>query len=241
MAAGDFSKPAIGSKVEVSLELNDVAGFQEITGLSNIDFTSPNIQRTTFELLNGRSIQRTGSAQANTLTAQMASNLSSPVFDALLKAKVNGTSLTFRYSTAPAESLYNSTEGSRNYQVAIASADGACTFTGSTGDAPNFGGDDPGNYAVGHVIQVGSTLYKIISIASASNNVNGNVIVEKPSADVAAADFDIVNPLGVITFQGSVTQIGNIASSPSAAVNTDTLEISANTVITAGQLVLSGV
>ena len=244
MAAGDFSTPAIGTKVEVSTSINGVAGFHEIPGLSNIDFTSPNIQKTTFEMLNGRSVQRTGASQASTLTAQLAANQSSPLFDILLNAKNNGTALTFRYSTAPAEGLFNSNEGTRDGQVAIAQTTGVCTFSGTAAnDAyPNFGGDEAGAYAVGHALLLDgdATIYRIAEITTAANAWKGNVIVSPgPAADVAAADFNIIRPQAVATFQATVTQIGNISAAPSAAVTTDSLELSATRVLTPNDFVLN--
>ena len=238
MAAGDFSKPAIGSKLEVQASINGGAAdaWHEIAGLSNLDFNSPNVQKTTFDLLNGRSVQRTGSAQPSTLTAQMASNLSSEIFRLLLDAKNEGTSYSFRFSTAPAEELHDSGNGT----VAIDAA-GACTFASTSG--LNFGGDSAGTYAVGHAIQMDAGgLYRIVSITPDTvSAVNGIVTVIKPTNPVLAATFKIVNPMATVTFQGSVTQIGNISAAPSSAVNTDTLEVSAANVITKDLWTFSGV
>ena len=236
MAAGDFSKPAIGTKLEVSTTIAGVSGFHEIRGLSNVDFNSPNRAQTRFELLNGRSVTRTGAAQTATLTGQTASNVSSRMFDILLNAKNNGTPLRFRFSTAPAEELYKSTNDSGDAQVAI-DTDGLCTFTGTT-NLPNFGGDDAGLYAEGHIIQLtsASDFHVIGTIdADSANNVKGVVRVDPaPSAAVNASDFQIVNPLSRVIFQGEVTQIGNISSAAGSAVSTDTLEISVVNLINAG-------
>ena len=239
MAAGDFSTPSIGTKVEVELTIDGDKAFYEVGGLSNTDLNSPNVQRTLFDLLNGRSLQRTGSAQPGTLTAQMASNLSSPVFTALLDLKNNGETARVRFSTAEAEELFDSVTAT----VAIAMATGVCTFaagSGGAGELPNFGGNDAGAYAIGHAIQVGSTLHRIKLIASASNDVNGTVTTLKPDADVAATVFKIVRPKAVLAFQASVTQIGNIAAAPASAVNTDTLELSATQTLTSGFLTYAG-
>ena len=160
MAAGDYSKPAIGTRLEVNATINGTSGWHEVAGLSNVDFNSPNRSRTNFEMLSGRSVSRTGAAQTPTLTGQTASNVPSPIFGILLDAKNKGTALRFRFSTAPADELYKSTDDSGDAQVAIAQTTGACTFTGSV-NLPDFGGDEVGPYAVGHAIQIGSTVYRI--------------------------------------------------------------------------------
>ena len=220
-----------------------MTGWHEVAGLSNLDFNSPNVQKTTFEMLNGRSVQRTGAAQASTLTAQMASNQSSPIFDVLLSAKNKGTTLQFRFSTAPAESLFDSNKGGANGTVAIAQSTGVCTFAGSGDGLPNFGGDDAGQFAVGHAILMDgdATVHRIAEIGvDTANSVKGTVKVVAPTGDIAAAAYNIINPQAVLTFQGSVTQVGNISAAPSSAVNTDTLEVSATNVINFGDFVFNG-
>ena len=247
MAAGDFSTPAIGTIVEVELTIDGDKAFYEVGGLSNTDFNSPNVQRTTFDLLNGRSLQRTGSAQAGTLTAQMASNLSSPVFESLLNLKTGGGTARIRFSTAVAEELYDSVTpvgdppAPGTAQVAISETTGICTFSGNT-NLPNFGGADAGAYAVGHAIQIGNVLHRIKTIATTpAGDTGGQITVLKPDAAVTATAFKIVRPQAVLTFSGSITQIGNVSAAPGSAVNTDTLEISATQVITAGFISYAGV
>ena len=240
MAAGDYSKSAIGSKLEVDLTIggDTTSKWYEVEGLSNLDFNSPNVQKTTFDLLNGRSVQRSGSAQPSTLTAQMSSNIPSEVYQKLLTAKVEGTTLPFRFSTAPAELVFDGKTGGK---VAVAN-NGVLTFSGTP--IPDFGGDKSGLFAVGHALQIADDaagsdadtepdLLRIVSIgADTSNAWKGIVTVMPPAAAISTPIvYKIVNPLAQTLFNGTITQIGNLSAAPSSAVNTDTLEVSATTVV----------
>ena len=218
----EYAKNSIGTKLEAQIAVDgDAVAFREIYGLANVDFTKPETPQTQFDFLSGRNEARAGSVQARTLTGQMASAIPSPVYQVLLKAHEAGTPLTFRYTTSPATTIWDSGTG----RIAIA-ADGTLTF--SVGNYPNFGGDEVGIYAVGHAIQTPAPdngLYRIKSIATGTNAWNGVVKVNKPSAPVAASAYQIVNPSASTVFTATITQMSNISSSPTAAVDTDTFSL----------------
>ena len=224
MPAGDYNKSAIGTEVLVQIG----ADFNEVEGLSNVEMSSPDNTNSVYQLLNGRSIQRSGSAQPYSLSAERAANMGSLVFRTLFNAR-NGQAgqaraLVFRVDSAPEEPVYTPTV-SANVTAAIASSDGAVTFAGTL--KPEIDAALAGyQIAVGHAIKLTGKYYSITEIDD-SDNVTAVEIPtwEFPSADVAADEFTIVNPKWRYQGLAHVNQIGNFSAATDGNPVTDSFAL----------------
>ena len=217
MPAGDFSKSSIGTKVFVSVK----GAYKEIYGLTNVQIQSTDVPTQTQSLLNGRSVQHTGTASPETLTAELLANYGTDVFEVLHDAKQNGTALSFRVETGPAEAVGTTLPATA--MVAIDDA-GVCTFSGTDNPTEN----DLANrqIAVGHVIKSGGKIYRIISISDANVVVVQDTATDDfPPTDVAAATYTVMNPQWTVTAPATVTQVGNFTADSGGNAATDSFSL----------------
>ena len=219
MPAGDYNKSPIGTGVFVQVGAN----FNEIEGLSNVDMNSPDNTTSVYQLLNGRSIQRSGSANPYTLTAERVANMGSLIFRTLSNARNGGTSQVFRVDSAPEEPVFTPTVAA-NVTCAISDA-GVVTFAGTL--KPEIDNALAARQiCVGHAIKLGGKYYSITQITDADAVSAVEIPTwEVPDSDVAAGEFTIVNPKWRYQGLAHVNQVGNLSAATDGNPVTDSLSL----------------
>ena len=219
MPAGDYSKASIGSVAFVQIG----SDYLEIDGLSNLDMNSPDNTTANYQLLNGRSIQRSGPASPYTLTGERAANMGTRVFNTLFNAKHGTNALTIRFDSAPAEPVFTP-PSTGSPEAAIASATGIVSFSGATTEIEAALASR--KIAPGYVIVIDNKLYAIDAITDADVVTAVDVTTwAYPAADVAADSYVIVNPKWRYEGLAHVNQIGNLSVSTDGNPATDSLSI----------------